>query len=30
MKLGFRNLINLNDGFAEYQRLGLPIETGGA
>jgi hydroxyacylglutathione hydrolase len=30
MKLGFRNLINLIDGFAAYQRLGLPIETGGA
>jgi hydroxyacylglutathione hydrolase len=30
VKMGFRNLINLSGGFADYQRLGLPVETGGA
>src|SRR5262249_4108701 len=30
MKLGYRNLINLTGGFADYQRQGLPVETGSA
>jgi hydroxyacylglutathione hydrolase len=30
MKLGYRNLINLTGGFADYQSQGLPVEAGSA
>jgi 3-mercaptopyruvate sulfurtransferase SseA len=29
-RLGFERLANFGGGFAEYQRQGQPVETGGA
>jgi hypothetical protein len=29
VKMGFRKLTNLIGGFQDYQRQGLPVETGG-